>query len=795
MEKPIITSRTVLFLGAGFSRESKNLNGEKFPLGADIKSYLLKFAPGATEHDDLKDIASAARSNPDADIAHYISRSFRVMNLDSYALSILSHRWKRIYTTNYDNLIEECQHKAGVHTASLSDINILPRKLLINSTIHLHGSVHDVHDDNSAADNDTALENIILDNKSYLQLKFTSSRMRTQFLKDVQYAQNIIFCGYALNDQHITELLSPEIINRSKVSFFVHSDTSVLQEQKLSEYGTVYKTGVRGLADTLASTDVVEHEASNRAPDQLRTLTYKNPHKDKKSVKFASADEIFNVFVKGRHNTQRVFDSYPDPLYVAARRQSTSDAAKKLESGLSLFVSSWVGNGKSIFLDCLACELVSMGWSVFSLKDFNEETVTDLDSLHTHSKICLFIDNFDLASSSISELRQHSNIKFVVSIRTGVLELRYNQIHKSFPPDFTHLDINTLSKQDQRDLEEILKNARLVGPHYRITDLSMRDVVIGLFKNENIRDKIITLIRSLESQHHAARRILLCCQLLRWYGLRADVAVIQSITWADPFNFIGSIHEDGRDLFYMEGPNMMVRSSVLSEFLLRDYYDHSEVIDQLVSIVRYANASGDAEMQRLFNATLMPFAKIRVLLAHLDENTAKSAICDDFYDRMRREKVGEFNPLFWLQYSFALLEFEEYDLAEAFIETSYKAIDGTNFDTYQLDTHALRVYLAAESASDNDAVHRAAKILNALSSVNRLIENEDHTTQTIRALEYVRLFVENRRDYLKNHERDALIRELSKSVMAINRIDEHQRSRIKANLVASQIQNAIELLR
>lgn len=795
MEKPIITSRTVLFLGAGFSRECKNLDGKKFPLGSDIKSYLLKFAPDATEHDDLKDIASTARSNPDSNIAYYISRSFRVMDIDSNALSILSHRWKRVYTTNYDNVIEECQHKAGTYADSLSDTAALPRKLLPNSVIHLHGSVYDVHDDNTNTSNDAALENIILDNKSYLQMKFASSRMRSQFLKDVQYAQNIIFCGYALNDQHITELLSPIIINKEKVSFFVHDDTSVLQERKLSEYGNVYKTGARGLADTLATSDIMEHEAATRTPEQLKTLTHKNPHKDKKTVKFVGADEIFNTFIKGRHNTQRIFDSYPAPLYVAARENSVAEAVSKLESGHSLFVSSWIGNGKSVFLDCLSCELVSKGWSVFSLKDFNEETFSDLNSLKNYDKLCVLIDNFDLASNSIAELKQHDHIRFVVSVRTGILELRYNQIYKNFPDKFTHIDINTLSKKDQDDLENILRNAGLISPNYRIDKLSMRDVVIGLFKNEVIKEKITNIVRTLESQHHAARKILLCCQLLRWYGLKSDISLIRSITNADPFSFLKAINDEGRDLFYIDGPEILVRSSVLSEYFLREYYEHSEITDQLIAMIRYANTSGDRETQRLFNATLMPFAKIRVLFEHLDENTAKTVICDNFYDRMRSERMGEFNPLFWLQYSFSLLEFKQYPLAEAFIETSYKAINGTNFDTYQIDTHALRVYLAAESVSTNDLVDRATKILNALSSVNSLIDNEDHTTQTIRALEYIRPFIENRRGHLRPHERSAFIRELSKSVSAINSIDESQRSRLKANLVASQIQNAIELLR
>src|SRR5579863_5872511 len=102
-------NRVVLFLGAGFSREAKNAVGDPIPLSSDLAKKLWSKSEFAGDYDgtELRYLYDAARKRKGGAAIRLLLRDLlSVSKYPDWYKSVAGWYWRRIYTTNIDNLTE-----------------------------------------------------------------------------------------------------------------------------------------------------------------------------------------------------------------------------------------------------------------------------------------------------------------------------------------------------------------------------------------------------------------------------------------------------------------------------------------------------------------------------------------------------------------------------------------------------------------------------------------------------------------------------------------------------------------
>lgn len=106
-------SRCVLFLGAGFSAEAKNKLNVKPPVGRELEKEVKKLANlPDDEGSDLLDASGYALAQG-FNLYALLEGMYTIRQLAPEQRAILSHPWRRIYTTNYDNSVSVFRAEQG----------------------------------------------------------------------------------------------------------------------------------------------------------------------------------------------------------------------------------------------------------------------------------------------------------------------------------------------------------------------------------------------------------------------------------------------------------------------------------------------------------------------------------------------------------------------------------------------------------------------------------------------------------------------------------------------------------
>ena len=115
--KAAMDGEAVLFLGAGFSSGGMNILGENIKVGKDL-SYAICDDLGITRSDNLT--ISASRYIEDEkckkgldEFIDFLKKELTCVETTADQNEICSLPWTRIYTTNYDNIVELSSEKMG----------------------------------------------------------------------------------------------------------------------------------------------------------------------------------------------------------------------------------------------------------------------------------------------------------------------------------------------------------------------------------------------------------------------------------------------------------------------------------------------------------------------------------------------------------------------------------------------------------------------------------------------------------------------------------------------------------
>lgn len=763
---------SILFLGSGFSVASKNIRGEQLPSGSKLKAIFSEIVGVDENSYNFQTLADeVARIT---DLYQLLYEMFTVNELSDSQLKLLELPWLRIYTTNYDDAVEKALLQLKRSCRSFNYDEKKPRKILSGSVIHLHGTIGKTNKNN-------VLEQLILNEGSYIRQHFENSIWYDEFSRDVRFATNCFFIGYSLSDYHISALLQPISGVRDK-TYFISRSTDNIFERRVSSYGQVLPIGLEEFSEKCTKLPRLNRLKN---PFSLKSFRFFDPHKDKKTLSPPTPLEILNLVTYGTFNEQRCIASLPGRTYVVPRTERVADAAHALRLARSLLVHSRLGNGKSVFLSLLSHKLSELGYKCFWCSEVSPTLNQDIDALGSLTNVVLIFDSYDVALDVIQTTAERlDSAKFVIAIRTGIQDVRLHEIRERLPSPLDRINLNSLVDSEREDFFHLLDDAGILEHSLR-KDLSrcddIREIVTSVYKHSGIKDK---LQRELEPilADSSLRTAMVSIHLLNIAGQQPDSAFLRAITGGDSYVLASKFKEAASEIVHFDGDDLRAHSPVFSEYLSENFFDPEDVVASIYTIV---TEGVRRKPRRPYQAIIGYFMKVSNL-KRLVRGPSQGVLLTGLFDRLHRDINVNGEPLFWLQYSILMMDMGELEAAERFLNTAYSRANSlTGFKTYQLDTHALRILLILEvSSAESKAVVRFEQILTQLDSVASMLGEISHRPYALRALKELEAFANVRGEVLAITECNALLLHLGRltAILQAVKADEHAYSESQETL-------------
>ncbi len=753
---------SVLLLGAGFSLGATNISNESPPNGRELRRHFIKQLnlPADTDF-DLQVLTEEFAENDARKLSDELYRIFRIQRLSDVQKDILSRSWRRIYTTNYDDAVELHRLSNKVSPNAFDVSEAVPNKLPHGAVVHLHGSIRLITEQ-------SIRESLVLGEASYVNQYVVKSPWYDQFQRDLAFASAFYIIGYSLSDYHIAGILmaNPKLAERT---FFIQGpnpDQTFLR--RTADYGRTLFVGAEGFVKALARAPLLP------APnvENLRSFRSLAPTRDNKAIAKPTAVEVHDLLVYGNFDAGRLARSQPGESYAIARGEAVRSTADALESKAAIVVDGRLGNGKSIFLHLLAFELSARGWICLLLQPNHPALLREVAALAKLDRVVIFVEQYSAAQDALKGLRDAlPKAKLVVEVRTGMFEVRFHELAELLPSPFHRVSLNALSRAEENAFRNLCVNNGLQAPVERRAGekpRDMRDILLELFQNQKIRDRIQDALKPLFATR-ATRRVLTMTMLIATHQGAVGAGFVRSVIGEDPFTVLKPLSDLSNEIFEASAERFKARSAVFSTFVISAFLEPDDIADAVVEVTQAAAKRRTERSYRVLMSNMIAYSSLRRTLHGKGDH---SSIIIRIYERLRHDQRVNGEPLFWLQYAIAMADFARLDTAEEYIATAYsKAEQLPGFETYQIDTQAFRIaLLRATEQNAGQAVSKMQSILTGFERIDRMLSDSSHRAYAVRVLDVVPAFVKARRADLAQGERTALqfwVLKVAKSLSAL----------------------------
>lgn len=235
----LLTKDPILFTGAGFSLGAKKSDNKTFlPSGKELKMNIIKDVLGYKEdseefaelnNETLQNVCEHTNLHHQTQLQDYLTEIFTDCKPEEFHKTVCSYKWNKIYTTNIDDVIENCiqgnrllvQNLGRIKTGSSDKIEY----------IKLHGCVR-----NQEA-------GYIFSEKEYVDSMLKSRDYRfNSFGQDIQY-KDFVFIGTDFNEINLDYYLNLYENAPAKTSkgflFFINPSVSIMFRTRIEKVGGI----------------------------------------------------------------------------------------------------------------------------------------------------------------------------------------------------------------------------------------------------------------------------------------------------------------------------------------------------------------------------------------------------------------------------------------------------------------------------------------------------------------------------------------------------------------------------
>ena len=700
----ILDGNAVLFVGSGFSAGAVKEDGNEFSTAKPLAHLLLSECGYGADTDDLGQ-ASELYKDEKGEIAlvDFVRKEFTAVDITKEQTLIGSLPWKRIYTTNYDNVLEIAyqRNKRRLDCVVLSN-RPQEYKDKKNLCIHLNGKVtslteHKLNDE------------FKLTNTSYLTESFLKSPWIKFFQTDLQTAKAVFFLGYSMKyDLDIQRLVYAAENLKEKTFLILWNEEPRINLRLIARFGTPLAIGINGLTDKI---EEIRKTHIARPLSFLPFLCFKK-HEISNTPPNILDRDVFNFYFRGNYGDENnIFYSLQAPINYpfCIYRSKLDNVLSVVEDGeRNIVVHSSLGNGKSIFLMELATLLTHQGYNVFSYQKYRTTINDEIERICKGKNPTAII--FDKYGDCREYLETFNNFRsdqlLIVAERSSINDIYYDRLVNCFG-EFYNVDLSKLEEDEINQLISVFNHYGLWADYSsfgndqkysfitRDCHCSISKFILKILHSEHIIKSfadIASQIRAKKKYYDAIIFILIS----QVSGFDIDMDDLVNALDASQLNSPSFKNNPlVKEFVDFNGSSVKPMSSIVANVLLSEIFNTDVVIDVMIRIFKQLNEIRSQKGVSRILHKMMNFSNLQNILNKEDKEYKFNLI--RFFEEIRPLSECAENPHFWLQYAILKLSDYDYKAANVYFKNAYAfAKKRKNFDTYQIDNHHARFLLENE---------------------------------------------------------------------------------------------------
>ena len=776
-----LDGHAVLFLGAGFSRGATNWHGSSLKSAGELAAHLAQKA-NLSENTPLEDASEEfIVQHGEERLVTELKSEFAVSEVSQFHRDIAKIPWRRVYTTNYDDVIEKAYSDVQ---RTLKPVTLSHEARLRSDhssetlCVHLNGFVNLLTSQSIGSE-------LKLTDTSYLSASISESSWSALFRQDLLLARTVFFIGYSLSDLDIRRLLFDSNQLRDKCFFVVGQSPDDLTKRRAARFGEVVSINTSEFADILIdkSSKYIPQEADNHIGYSIQRFTPPDTTAE-------LADQaIFNLLLWGVLKPELIWDSLHEGGQYFLERPDTRNVLRNLNIGNPIAaIHSELGNGKTLLLEGIKCRALEEGYEVYTVSVRSGDLFRELDLiLRSDDKIILFIDNYPDWMDVIEyfSLNAQPNHALVISARNAVHDVMIDRVCQLIGrDDILEYPSDSLCDMDLEWVIDLFNQYGLWGNkaswgrrrkmRYLSRDCNshLSSILMKLFQSPQIATRFNTILKRLNDRRD-------------YYEVLLSTMVLAAIQHVPTTNLMMDIwgnvvletqfkrNEAIREFFDFQAGEIRLRSATAAQFILRNVADANLTVNTLVVMSRAFDRAGKfSDLHRVLLRNLMRYSTLQSLLPEKHRRAATIR----YYEGVKNLYGCQKNPQFWLQYAIACLTLGELNRAERYFETSYSLAKARGYDTYQIDNHYARFLLRRaiqlgnpdacmasfrsarniiERQIKDDRLHYPYRVAKSYYDFYDAFESKIESTyldEIYRAAMYVIRRIESLPDYRQNHK-------------------------------------------
>ncbi len=702
-----IDGNAVLFAGSGFSFGSVGLGGDSPLSGRGLARKLYADVGVDAEDSDLS-IASQlyVERFGEAQLTRLCREMFTIKSSGAHHREIVDLPWQRIYTTNYDDLIERSGIDVGRAITPITPSDSPERYLSTGRVcLHINGFI-------SRLGVGDLSSNFKLTFESYLHDALEGTPWQSVLRQDLRLARAIIFIGYSMYDLDLARIAHGEDI-KGKAIFILSPDLKANSPDalRLPFFGSTHKIGA------IDFSKMVRHEKTIYSRPEI---TFEPVALEKISAKLSltppTNSDVEKLFLYGDVKNELLGSHSANSAtrYYLLDRPATSLATQTIEAGRDVVLTSELGNGKTIALEQISYKLAALGWQVLRLredskavrKELSQIVSSDVPTVLVIDGYIPFLDAIDF----VSIRRVGKKIVFLLSSRSHVHDVYLERLENALRvQEVDEFDLNLLEREDARSLVSMIDTYGLWTEFSNLSDSDRMKLVLSdcggqfhqillkLYSSPQIAGKVKALFDEIKPH---VKQIATAVFIIKATDTPLQKHVVDDLLEGSPLvRMSNTERESVRFLWSDSGGVFKLRSSVLAEFYLTSQSNASEVVAVLSSMFKRAQILGGRTYE-YFMRSAMTYSALQKMLP---KNGLRAAVVN-FYEDIQNTAFAKKNPHYWLQYAIARLavEDDDFDRIGGYFKAAYafaKLLPA--YDTYQIDNHFARFQLMSACRSQD----------------------------------------------------------------------------------------------
>ena len=657
----IKAGRVALFLGSGALFGSKLPGDKKIPLGNGLRDLLCeKFLDNNFKDESLAFVSEMAISAYSLqDVQGFISEYFNDLQPAQFHLDITKFKWKAIFTTNYDRLVECCYEMTPDSlqkiSCFISDEQSLDDTALqdhVLPLVKLHGCVTRTNDEKLP---------LILTTDQYIDHKINREGL-FKYLYELAYSNTIVFIGHSLQDSNIRTVLSElekEAPNGER-HYLLKPNLSDFErdfwgKKKITALDLTFEKFMEDLCSTITEKERILPFAlkSDSHPIQHFFNTHAKPSEElvlslerdmivlDDSIQITECDA--KEFFKGlNQNWSPIVDevaihrNIQSKIFESVIEKSNSDRKTNTEF---FVIKGEAGSGKTVLLRQLAWETMQskLGISIWVISG-KALDVYLIEELIKKSGERIFIFWDDASNNSIEINRFISkatskklNITVITAERYNEWNIRCNELDELITDKYS---LNYLAENEIESLVDSLEKHDSLGPNLvhktkkercdELRDIQGRQLLVALHEatmGEQFEDIIFNEYSNIVPETARSIYLTICALDRQKIPVRAGlISRIYEITF-----------EDFQKSFYAPLEKVVIPNSLKNQDI---FYSarHSEIAEIVFNRVLHRQEDKYQEYIKILNKLNISFSSDRNAFRMLIKARSLKALFSDHND-------------------------------------------------------------------------------------------------------------------------------------------------------------------